>query len=103
MVAAITTAMSVTANIIAITKNAQAIKKRRKNTQREEKSSAECLSNSDYFFLSKHLVTEFAYTTQDQRFQIKSKSERNKWELPGEIADNESHHFKFFITKKDMV
>ena len=73
MVAAITTAMSVTANIIAITK-----KKRRKNTQREEKSSAECLSNSDYFFLSKHLVTEFAYTTQGQRFQIKSKSERNK-------------------------
>ena len=35
-------------------------------------------------------------------FQIISKSESHKWELPGEMADYVNHQFECFIPEKDV-
>ena len=41
-------------------------------------------------------------STKSQRFQIISKAESQKWELPGEMPDYVNHQFEHFIPVKDV-
>ena len=41
-------------------------------------------------------------STKSQRFQIISKAESHKWELPGEMPDYINHQFEHFIPEKDV-
>ena len=41
-------------------------------------------------------------STKSHRFQIISKAESRKWELPCEMADYVNHQFEYFIPEKDV-
>ena len=73
--------------------------KKRKNKRKKEpspESSSSDLGNSS----SSEESVEEGNSTKSRRFQIISKSESYKWELPGEIADYVNHQFECFIPEK---
>ena len=72
-------------------------KKKRKRELSPESSS----SNPGNSSSSEESVEE-GNSTKSHRFQIISKSESYKWELPGEIADYVNHQFECFIPEKDV-
>ena len=75
--------------------------KKRKNKSKREPSPESSSSDSGNFFSSEESVEE-VNSIESHRFQIISKSENHKWELPGEMADYVNHQFECFIPEKDV-
>ena len=75
--------------------------KKRKNKSKREPSPESSSSDSGNFSSSEESVEE-CNSTKSHKFQIISKSESHKWELPGEMADYVNHQFECFIPEKDV-
>ena len=75
--------------------------KRKINKRKTEPSPESSSSDSGNSSSSEQSVKE-NNSTKSHRFQIISKSESHKWELPGEIADYVNHQFECFIPEKDV-
>ena len=75
--------------------------KMRKNKRKREPSPESSSSISRNSFFSGESVEE-GNSTKSQRFQIISKAESHKWELPGEMPDYVNHQFEHFIPVKDV-
>ena len=74
---------------------------KRENKRKKEPSPESSSSDSGNSSSSVESVEE-GNSTKSHRSQIISKSESQKWELPGEIADYVSHQFECFIPEKDV-
>ena len=105
--AAITAKMLVTA-IMMITRPCSLLQhkkltniKREKNKRKRETSPESSSSDSGNSSSSEDSV-EVGNPTKSHRFQIISKSESQKWELPGEMVDFVNHQFECFIPEKDV-
>ena len=75
--------------------------KKRKNKRKREPSPESSSSDSRNSSSSEESVEE-GNSTKSHRFQIISKSESHKWELPGEMADYVNHQFECFIPEEDV-
>ena len=75
--------------------------KKRKNKRKRETSPESSSSDSGNSSSSEDSVEE-DNSTKSRRFQIISKSESHKWELPGEMEDYVNHQFECFIPEKDV-
>ena len=75
--------------------------KKRKNKRKREPSPESSSSDSGNSSSSEESVEE-VNSTESHKFQMISKSESHKWELPGEMADDVNHQFQYFIPEKDV-
>ena len=75
--------------------------KKEKTKERETSSQFLSSDSSDNSSFSEDSVEE-GNSTKSHRFQIISKSECHKWELPREMADYVTHQFQCFIPEKDV-
>ena len=75
--------------------------KREKNKRKRELSPESSSSDSGNSSSSEESLEE-GNSTKSHGFQIISKSESHKWELPGEMADYINHQFECFIPEKDV-
>ena len=73
--------------------------KREKNKRKRELSPESSSSDSGNSSSSEESLEE-GNSTKSHGFQIISKSESHKWELPGEIADYVNQQFECFIPEK---
>ena len=86
--------------LTAAAQNADKLKKR-KNKRKTEQSPESSSSDSENSSSSEESFEE-GNSTKSHRFQIISKSESHKLELPGEMADYVNHQFEWFIPEKDV-
>ena len=75
--------------------------KKRKSKRKRELSPESSSSDSRNSSFSEESAKE-GNSTKSHRFQIISKSQNHKWELPGEIADYVNYQFESFIPEKDV-
>ena len=74
--------------------------KKRKNKRKREPSPESSSTDSGNSSSSEQSVEE-GNSTKSHRFQIISKTEIHKWELPAEMADYVNHQIEYFIPEKD--
>ena len=77
-------------------------KHKKRRNKRKRKPSPESLSSDSGNSSSSDESVEEGNSTKSHRFQIISKAESHKWDLPGEIADYVNHQFEYFIPEKDV-
>ena len=103
---AITARMLVTARIMIIKpcsllQHRKLANKKKRNKRKREPSPESCSSDSGNSSSSQESV-EAGNSTKSHRFQIISKAESHKWELPGEMVDYVNHQFEYFIPETDV-
>ena len=77
-------------------------KHKKRRNKRKRKPSPESLSSDSGNSSSSDESVEEGNSTKSHRFQIISKAESRKWELPCEMADYVNHQFEYFIPEKDV-
>ena len=105
--ATITATMLVTTRIIIIKPCSLLQYKKLTNTKREkakgrEKHHQNLRHQIQGILPPQKIKLKKVNSIKSHMFQIISKSESHKWELPGEMADYVNHQFECFIPEKDV-